>query len=348
MNLLPTSEQDQILDAAKAFLQGEAAVERLRPQFGQIGNHDHRLWPQLGDLGFWGLSLSEQAGGAGLTVCEEFLLYREFGRHLISVGALGLTLGARIAALGGDDDALAAMLAGEARVAIANPRGPVTLGPQSSGKWHLLEGRDADWVLAWSDAGAALFDADQFRIVEDVLAMDSHMTLLRAELEGARPRVFVAATTEDVGLRALALIAAYGVGLAEATRDMAVDYAKVREQFGQPIGKFQAVKHRCSDMAIRAEVAYCQATFAALALDQGHEDKRLHVIAAKLLAIDSALKNSADNIQTHGAFGFTAEGDAHLFLKRAHTLDFLSGDLRAQKAALLRQPAPHDHLAASA
>jgi alkylation response protein AidB-like acyl-CoA dehydrogenase len=347
MNLLPTSEQDQILDAAKDFLSGEAPVERLRPQHGQIGNLDHLLWPQLGELGFWGLSLPESLGGSGLTVCDEYLLFREFGRHLISIGALGLTLGARVAGMAGHTDALSAILAGQARVAIANPRGHAVLGPESSGHWHLLEGRDADWVLAWSPAGSALFAADQFSAVEDVLAMDSHMTLQRAELDAVPPVAFLPAAVEDLDSSALALIAAYGVGVAEATRDMAVDYAKVREQFGQPIGSFQAVKHRCADMAIRTEVAYCQATYAALALALGHKDRKLHVVAAKLLATDAALKNSADNIQTHGAFGFTAEGDAHLYLKRAHTLDFLSGDLRAQKAALLRQPSPYEYAASS-
>lgn len=340
MYLLPTSDQEHILDAARAVLGGEAPVERLRPQHGEIGNSDHLLWPQFGELGFWGLSVPEAAGGLGLSVCEEYLLYREFGRHLLSLGALGLTLGARIAAFGGAEDVAAAMVAGSTRVAIANPRGETSLGENgASGSWHLLEGCDAEWVVAWSEQGAALFRADQFRIVEDMLAMDSHMTLLRAELANATPIAFVAESSDDIRLRALTLIAAYCVGMCEATRDMAVEYAKVREQFGQQIGKFQAVKHRCAEMAIRTEVAYCQATYAALALDNDLPDKGLQTIAAKLLAVDSALKNGADNIQIHGAFGFTSEGDAHLYLKRAHTLDFLGGTLRVQKAELLRQPA---------
>jgi alkylation response protein AidB-like acyl-CoA dehydrogenase len=343
MDLLPTSEQEQILDAAKAFLEGEVPLSRLRPEKGEIGNSDHLLWPQLGALGFWGLSLDERSGGAGLSVCEEYLLYREFGRHLLSLGALGITLGARIAESAGISDAIASLLSGEARVALANPRGPTTVDRVSSGSWHLLEGKDADWVVAWSATGSALFRADQFRIVEDVVAMDSHMTLLRAELPPTQPAAFVPASDDDNSLRALLLISAYAVGIAEATRDEAVEYAKVREQFGQPIGKFQAVKHRCAEMAIRAEVAYCQATYSALALQNALEDQGLQVIAAKVLATDTALRNSADNIQVHGAFGFTAEANAHLYLKRAHTLDFLGGSLREQKAMLLRQPTRSDY-----
>jgi len=343
MYLLPTSEQEQILDAAKSFLTGEAPLSRLRPEHGEIGNRDHELWPQLGELGFWGLALDEAEGGLGLSVCEEYLLYREFGRHLLSLGALGLSLGARIAAKAGADVALAGLISGQTNVAIANPRGPTQLGAISWGAWHILEGEGAEWIVAWSADGAALFRAEQFKILESVVAMDSHMTLQRAELENVEPVAFVSKVQDDIRLRALTLIAAYAVGISEATRDEAVEYAKVREQFGQPIGKFQAVKHRCADMAIRAEVAYCQATYSALALDNALEDATLQVIAAKVLATDTALRNSADNIHTHGAFGFTAEADAHLFLKRSHVLDFLGGSQREQKAELLRQPSRKDY-----
>jgi alkylation response protein AidB-like acyl-CoA dehydrogenase len=336
MDLLPTSDQEQIVDAAKSFLEGEAAIARLRPEHGEIGNNDHALWPQLGELGFWGLAVPEDKGGAGLTASEEFLLYREYGRHLLSLGALGISLGVQLAATRGADDALASMLTGKTRVAIANPRGPVELGQVCSGSWHLLEGRDAEWVVAWSPAGGALFSASQFQVAEDVLAMDSHMTLLRAELPPCNPVAFVPASVTDTRLRALMLIAAYATGISEAVRDQSVEYAKVREQFGQQIGKFQAIKHRCAEMAIRSEVAFCQATYAALAFDASLEDAELHVSAAKLLATDAALCNSADNIQVHGAYGFTSEADAHLFLKRAHTLDYLGGTLREQKSAVLK------------
>jgi alkylation response protein AidB-like acyl-CoA dehydrogenase len=343
MYLLPTSEQEQILDSAKAFLAGEAPISRLRPEHGEIGNEDHLLWPKLGELGFWSLSLTEDQGGVGLGVCEEYLLYREFGRHLLSLGALGVTLACRIAAAAGREDIVESLAAGHGRVAIANPRGPASVAASSSGSFHLLEGRGAEWVVAWSDGGGALFRADQFDVANDILAMDSHMTLLRAELRSAEPEAFVPASVDDIACRALVLISAYAVGIAEATRDESVEYAKVREQFGQPIGKFQAVKHRCADMAIRAEVAYCQATYAALAFGDMLEDRALQIVGAKILATDTALRNSADNIHTHGAFGFTAEANAHLFLKRAHTLDFLGGGLRDQKRTMLRLKTRSDY-----
>ena len=339
MNLLPTSEQTQIVDAARSFLAGEAPVERLRPQHGQVGNRDARLWSDFSELGFLGLGLSEHHGGVGLGPSEEALLYRELGRHLISPAVLGLTLGARLAARAEDPALLEAITSGSVRIGLANPRGPATLGPESDGEFHLIEGCEAAWAIAWSEAGAGLFRTGEFSGGADVLCMDSHLTLEQVRLEGVAPVVWVSAEEDPIADRALLLIAAYAVGLAEAARDMAVDYAKVREQFGKPIGSFQAVKHKCADMAILAQAAWCQTAFASVTLAQGRKDARFHVTAAKMLATDAALRNAAQNIQVHGAFGFTADSDAHLYLKRAHVMDFLAGDLRAQRAALIREPA---------
>jgi len=99
----------------------------------------------------------------------------------------------------------------------------------------------------------------------------------------------------------------------------------VRQQFGRPIGSFQAVKHRCADMAVRAEVARSLTTFAAVALAEGEETAPRHVAAAKVLATDAALANAADNVQNHGGMGFTWEADAHLYLKRAWLLEHALG-----------------------
>ena len=339
MNLLPTSEQTQIIEAARSFLAGEAPLERLRPQHGQVGNRDARLWGDFAELGFLTLGLPESQGGVGLGPCEEALLYRELGRHLISPGVLGLTLGARLAARADDTAALEAIASGSVRVGLANARGPVSLGPETDGEFHLIEGREAAWAIAWSEDGAGLFRTSEFTGVQDILCMDTHLCLERAGLDGVAPLVWAPADEDPIADRALLLIAAYAVGLADGARDMAVGYAKLREQFGKPIGSFQAVKHKCADMAILAEAAWCQTAFASVALAAGRSDARFHVTAAKVLATDAALKNAAQNIQVHGAFGFTAEADAHLFLKRAHVMDILGGDLRAQRAALLREPA---------
>lgn len=340
MNLLPTTEQQQIVDTIRDVLKQHAPVERLRPdRFGQVGSPDAALWPQLAELGFLGFAAPEEIGGLGLGAVEEALVFREYGRSLVSVGILGATLAISLAqhVL---PDAVAAIVAGTARVGIANPRGPVDAGSTVSGEFHLIEADDVALVVAITSDGIGLLRAADFSAVEPVLSMDSHMRLARATLSGVTPVLWERARDGLLHARANLLIAAYASGVADAALAMSVGYAKVREQFGKQIGSFQAIKHKCADMAIQNEVAACQTAFASVVVQTGRDDARYHALAARIVGVDAALKNGATNIQVHGAIGFTAEIEAHLYLKRAHLMDFLGGDLRVQRAAMIQADAP--------
>jgi alkylation response protein AidB-like acyl-CoA dehydrogenase len=123
-------------------------------------------------------------------------------------------------------------------------------------------------------------------------------------------------------------------GVAEAARDMAVSYAATRVQFGQLIGAFQAVKHACADMAMRAEAAAAQTFYAALLVTAGNADTASDVASARLIAGKAALDNAKANIQVHGGMGFTQECDAHLYLKRAQLFSALNGSRARQLAQL--------------
>ncbi|MCA1726869.1 MAG: hypothetical protein LC722_04220 [Actinobacteria bacterium] len=116
------------------------------------------------------------------------------------------------------------------------------------------------------------------------------------------------------------LTAALEVGLAAAATDAAVEYAKEREQFGRPIGSFQAVKHLCADMLVRTEIARVAVHSAAVLLDDGDDDALRAVAGAKLLADDAAFLGGKDCIQVHGGMGFTWEAKVHLYVKRAAVL----------------------------
>jgi alkylation response protein AidB-like acyl-CoA dehydrogenase len=339
MNFLLTDEQTQIVDTLKSFLSGQAPVARFRPPAPQVGNSDHDLWPQLAELGYLGIALSEDAGGIGLTAAEEMLAYREFGRQLLSPAVLGLTLAVQLAARA-DSDLLPELLRGRMRVGLANPLGAVTLGPTCAGTFHLMDGHDAAWILACGPAGAALLRSDAFTEIVAVAATDSAVTLGRARLAAAKPRIWVASSQWPSYQRAQLLIGAYAVGMAEATRDMAVDYAKARQQFGKPIGSFQAIKHLCADMAIRSEAALCQVIFASLVQAEDLDGAAFHSIAGKLVATGAALQNAAQNIQVHGAIGFTAEADAHVYLKRSHLMEQLWGDTRHLRESMLAAEFP--------
>ncbi|MEY4239034.1 MAG: hypothetical protein RL339_1635, partial [Pseudomonadota bacterium] len=120
------------------------------------------------------------------------------------------------------------------------------------------------------------------------------------------------------------LTASFAVGCADAARDMAAEYAKVREQFDRPIGWFQALKHICADMAVRCAVARSQLCYAAASLDAGAPDAAFHVAAAMRLADQAAIGNGRANVQVHGGIGMTDEAYPHLCLKRAHLLSFIA------------------------
>ena len=339
MHLLPTDEQIQIVDTITSFLSDMAPVERLRPdKHGQIGSPDAGLWPQLGELGFLGLGLSEDDGGIGLGAVEEALVFRQYGRNLVSPEIFGITLGAHLAA---DTNLNTAsdIVTGSVRVGLANPRGAISADNGLSGSFHLMEANEADLIVVLSPDGPYLLAASAFEAIEDCPSMDSHILLRRARLQNAHPMSSPAASNAHKP-RLLLLSAAYASGLSKAALDMAVDYAKIREQFGKPIGSFQAVKHKCADMAIAAEVASCQVDFASVVVGENGPGALYHTTAAKLVAVDAALKNGATNIQVHGAIGFTAETDAHVYLKRAHTIDVLGGDVRATRAAMINQAMP--------
>jgi hypothetical protein len=267
------------------------------------------------------------------------LAYREFGRHLLSPAVLGLTLGARVAAKAGSE-LLDEMLRGRLPVGLANSRGPAKLGAECSGEFHLFDAKDAAWVLVCDETGAALLRREDFTDVAEVRGTDHVIGLERARLAPVRPAIWIETASEAIYPRAQLLIGAYAAGIAEATRDMAVEYAKTRQQFGKPIGSFQAIKHICADMAIRAEAALCQVIYAALVQSEQQAGEEFHSVAAKLVSVDAALKNAAQNIQVHGAIGFTAEADAHSFMKRAHVIEQLWGDTRQQRRQMLAAAFP--------
>ena len=116
---------------------------------------------------------------------------------------------------------------------------------------------------------------------------------------------------------------------------MSVEYAKVRQQFGKPIGTFQAIKHRCADMAVRTEVARSSVTYAAVALTEDEPTApRATSPWRRRSPTGAAIANATDNIQNHGGMGYTWESDAHLYLKRARLLEHCFGTRTAHLDAL--------------
>jgi len=295
MDLTLGPEQEAVRDAIRGVLADRLPVARVRTLIGAEPGLDEGVWREAGSLGWFALGLPEAAGGAGYGLPEEMLLFVELARALTPGPWLGTVLAAHALAGSGDHRSVhAAIVAGTHRVAVVDD-------PR--------------------DAGGGAMVADP-QVAHGFLVL------------GAGTVRYVAADAGGLRARATLLVAAEAVGVAERTLEMSVEYGKVRQQFGRPIGSFQAVKHRCADMAVRAEVARSLTTYAAVALRDGEPDAGRHVRAAKALAVDAALTNAGDNVQNHGGMGFTWESDAHLYLKRAWALEHAFGTRVQQLDAL--------------
>jgi len=261
----------------------------------------------------FGIGVSEERGGSGLGAAEEALIVIGLGRRLAAPAILA-TIGATHARLGTHATDLPIDLNGR-RVAAAYKRGERII---------IVEDPQADLVLVRDGEGAALYELAG----SSPSSVDHRLWL--AHLRSTAGLGEPIARFDAQQLLLLRLIdAAALAGIAEATLDMSVAYAGMREQFGRPIGSFQAVKHHCANMAIAARCARDQTSFAAVAIDEERNDAALQVESALFVAGSAALENAAKNIQMHGGMGFSDEADPHLFLKRAQLLITIAGGLDA-------------------
>jgi alkylation response protein AidB-like acyl-CoA dehydrogenase len=334
VDLLPSEEQLEIVDQVRLFLEKEVPLPRVREISAHSSTIDPPLWGRLAELGWFGLAVPEQDGGAGFGPAEQVLLFREIGRHLTPGPIISTVIGAHVAAESGETEILRAILGGERVVALAHGFDhEVALGSEVSGPLTVLDAPGADLLLVATPEGCALVDLPP-RSVENLSCVDDATRLGRLVLRSAP--VLARESGTALWRRGVVLSAAVCCGIAEAVRDASVNYATERVQYGRPIGSFQAVKHRCADMAVRAEVAYFQVCYAVLALQDGHPDAGVQASAAKVVAVDAAVRGAADNVQNHGGIGFTAEHDAQLYVKRAYVFDNVFGDARDHSVAILR------------
>lgn len=336
-----SSEQEQIVDTIGSFLADALGYARFVPQPTPVLNRDRDRFAALGELGVFGLGLDEERGGIGYTIVEEVLVARELGRFLVSPTAIATMIAVHVAAQAGEAALVEELRSGGRPVAAALAFHPAAAG--GVGEHHLVDGDGCAWALLWTATGVGLLPAGDWRDRREVPSIDTSVLLERAQC-GAEPAIWVPAE-DGLARRAQLLVCAYLAGIAEASVHDSVEYAGVREQFQQPIGAFQALKHRCADMLARASVAWNLTVFATLIEAAGGADAEYQAIAAKLIAADSAFRNAAANIQNHGAFGFTGEHHAHLFVKRAHILDRMGGDITFQKSRMLAATAPSQEAA---
>jgi alkylation response protein AidB-like acyl-CoA dehydrogenase len=308
-------DETALQEGIRAFCGGRFPIETVR-ELEATGGVDRGRWAELGETGVFGLRVAESDGGVGLGLTEAALVFEELGRAVVPGPLLASHLAAGLV-----DGALdGSVVVG----AIERPATPL-----------LVEHLDSiDVLLAIDEDGVHAVEVDDLN-PRPVESMDPLTPMHQvAELP-------VGTTIADASIAAewrqwgATQAAAQLLGRADGALQLAVAYAKEREQFGRPIGSFQAVKHLCADMLTRVELARSAVYAAAVTLDgRGVDDPQRMVAAAKITAGEAAVANGKSCIQVHGGMGFTAEVDAHFYLKRAFVLDTWFGSVDAHAEAV--------------
>jgi alkylation response protein AidB-like acyl-CoA dehydrogenase len=322
MNLAPDEFQTEIGETARSFLADRLSIATIRKQAECDAAIGESEWAALAEMGWFSMLVPESAGGLGLGLAEAVMVFREFGRH-VTPGPIRSTVLAALLAAKADSSALALELGSGTR------------------KCGLLVGEigidvtPGDIVLSIGREESALIEVAS---AQAIASIDPGARLSRVKL-GAKVAVI---SSESFFAAALVLVSAELLGVLEAVRDMSASYAQTREQFGKAIGSFQAVKHRCADMAVGAYAVQSQTFLAAIRLDAQCDDALFQAACAHVLAVNFAKRSTADNIQNHGGIGVTAEQDSHLFLKRALLLEHVLGDRRESSFSAILEPARHE------
>lgn len=341
-----TDEQKMIAETVRSFFAENATSQRTRKAMAGDGV-DRELWSAFcTGLGLSGIGLPEEHGGAGLGMVEFAIVAEAAGSQVAAVPLLGLATSARAIAAGGSEaqkaEWLPRLIAGEV---IAACEGVPALeqgdGTLSGGVDLVPHGAVADMFVFVSPQGAWIVRADAPGVmVKGWTTMDQTRPLAKVALDkaAAEPLADPAAAIAAVHSGGWVCLAAEALGGAQEALDRTVAYARERVQFGRPIGSFQAYKHRLADMMIEIEQARSAVYWAACAVDEQSDEAPLALHAAKSFCADTFFLCAANMIQLHGGIGFTWEHDAHLFFKRARSIQTMLADgnwHREQVAAMV-------------
>ena len=320
MDFKPSEDQQALRETIRGFVEDKCPNERF-PDLEKSGGFDRELWGELAEMGVFGLRLSEEAGGVGLGHSDAVLVFEELGRRLVPGPLIWTHLAAGL---------VEGAAEGECVV------GGVDLcGPQPEP--ILIEHLDSlDVLLALRPDGIDRIDPRSLKAQAVEVPLDPLTPVHHVVELPQGERIGNADDAARMRLEGAAIVSGQLLGLAEGTLELANEYAKGREQFGRPIGGFQAVKHMLADMFVKQEAARAGAYHAGATLDAPEVGDVVRAVsAAKLTAGAAAIRNARTCIQVHGGMGFTWEVMAHYYLKRAWVLENVFGtqDEHAERIA---------------
>ena len=319
-----TFSEDQLLfqESVRDFLVNEVTPERIRANWDTATGRDDALWAQLAELGLTGITVPEEHGGLGMNEVDFVLLAQECGYVALPEPLVNMVLVAvpLLRDIGGQlaDTWLPKIASGESRVVVGLEQ-------------NLLveDAHVADLVLWYQGDELFSLTQEQMLLTENE-SVDPSRRLFSLEMTGPVTPVACSDEAKELAVRTLdrgALgAAAQALGLAQRMVDLSVQYTSERQQFGQAIGAFQAVKHHMANVAVRLEYAKAPTHRAAYSIANG-EDRAAHAVShAKLVACEAANLAAKNCIQVHGAMGYTWEVDLHIFMKKAWALANTWGD----------------------
>ncbi len=363
MNFGFNEEQDLLRSTARKFFENECASQVVRTLMETPEGVTPALWSKLAEQGWLGLTYPEAYDGMGLGLVDLVVLMEEMGRAVVPGPYFSaVLLGGGIILEAGSEaqkkEWLPKIAGGQARVTLAWMEPSAELGPDgitlaalqkggtytlSGTKLFVHDAHTADAIVVAARTGKSGADGISLFLVPKT-AKGLTVTLLPTM---DQTRKLCEVTLKDVSLgadarlgeigggwtalarvldRATVALCAEMCGGAQKVLDMTVEYAKIRQAFGRPIGSYQGVKHKAADMLVDVENSKSITYYAAWAMDEGVPEGPLAVSMAKAYVSDAYRRVSANGIQLHGGIGFTWEHDLHLYFKRAKGSEFTFGD----------------------
>lgn len=374
MTLAFTEEQEVLRKEVRRALGRRWDATRLHAAIDAGEGFDRELWEFMArDLGLTAMAIPEEYGGVGYGFAEQAVVLEELGRALVTSPYLSTAVLAVAALLRGDDEELRSnwlprIAEGQVVAAVAHldedgqdlhhtSRAQRVLARSTPEGWRVsgtsgfvIDGAQADLLILAAtvdgpDGGAeeavvAVEAAAGGIETEELPALDLTRPLATVRLSDAPARVVATGDrarqlVEQVLEVAAVALACEQVGGATRAMELSVEYAKTRQQFGVPIGSFQAVQFMCADMLLAVEAARSAALYGAFAVDGRTDDLPVAASVAKAVCSDAYSQVTASTIQVHGGIGYTWEHSAHLYFKRAKASESLFGTAAEHRERLL-------------